>query len=271
MTILRSRLTYCLDLAGCWAKLDRGKRYVDQLRDEVREAGQPDSNIIPLRREYHDESRSIVVRIEHVPIVRDHWALIVGDAVHNFRCALDHLGWQLAIRCLGRDPTEREARNVQFPIVTNPLDWRPGEYRHLRFMSKNDAALIEEFQPYKASQPLEVTALGVLASLSNIDKHRTVHVAYVVIGELLYQNAGTWFDCDPDPTRLVEINGSVIPRRDEEVLRLPVIPRGPNPDRDLKAQLSGHVAIHENWPMVEFLDHVGQLVAVILRRFEPRL
>lgn len=256
-----------LDLAGCWAKLDRAKAYVDQLRQEIQEAGDPDPNIIGLRRQYDDKSQNILVLIDRVVEVRDHWPLVIGDAVYNFRCALDYLAWQLAIRFLNREPTKEEARQVQFPIVKSQADWLPGSYRHLRYMSVTDAGRIEEFQPYYATQPNQLTALGSLGDLSNVDKHRVLNVVYIKAHQFVYRNFGAYIDCDPDLTRHVVINGALVARRDEEVMTIPVIPRGPHPDRELETDLTGYVAVRDTWDVLATLDAIGRMVGVVLCRF----
>jgi hypothetical protein len=40
--------------------------------------------------------------VETLPEIDEEWGLMVGDAIHNIRCALDHLWWQLAIDHLDR-------------------------------------------------------------------------------------------------------------------------------------------------------------------------
>ena len=37
-----------------------------------------------------------------------------GDAIYNYRCALDHIAWQLVLH--GSDPTPKNPKLVQFPI-----------------------------------------------------------------------------------------------------------------------------------------------------------
>ena len=51
-----------------------------------------------------------------------YFGILIGDVIHNFRCVLDHIVWQLA--CYKTNgtgpPTERRARKVGFPIQVNP-------------------------------------------------------------------------------------------------------------------------------------------------------
>src|SRR5258708_3115833 len=104
-------------LAGCWAKLAHAIEHINTLRAEIEEAGTPDPTSIPLRRAYEAADGAVVYRIERVIKVSERWPLIVGDAIHDLRSALDHLMWQLAIVHLGRVPTAKEAPNIQFPEV----------------------------------------------------------------------------------------------------------------------------------------------------------
>jgi hypothetical protein len=99
-------------MKGCWAKLDRARSHIDALRREITEVSGDDLDSVPLRREFEPEHGAVVYRIDRVPEVRDSWGLIIGDALHNFRSALDHLWWQLATLNLGREPTEDEAADT---------------------------------------------------------------------------------------------------------------------------------------------------------------
>ena len=43
------------------------------------------------------------------------WAVILGDAVHNLRSALDHLIWQLVLLDTGKDGSNEH----QFPVASS--------------------------------------------------------------------------------------------------------------------------------------------------------
>ena len=68
--------------------------------------------------EFDPETDEHVLRATATPseaVIR-HWGLITGNAVHNLRCAVDHLVWQLACYKTGG----HEARRVQFSIDDAP-------------------------------------------------------------------------------------------------------------------------------------------------------
>jgi hypothetical protein len=112
--------------------------------------------------------------------------LIVGDAIHNLRSALDHLTLQLALYgAIGANATltAKEEIGIQFPIVLTEDEFkqqlRRGRLRHVR----NDArAAIEGAQPYK-TLPLTpgLAPLAILNRLDNADKHRTLVLGAPVV------------------------------------------------------------------------------------------
>jgi hypothetical protein len=106
-----------------------------------------------------------------------HLGVIVGDFLHNLRCVLDHLVWQL-VELNGQEPT----RQNQFPIFDSPEAYEKAAGRYLRGVAPDHMALIETFQPYHLGPNAAYHSLAVLRELSNIDKHRFVHPV-VIVGE----------------------------------------------------------------------------------------
>src|SRR6266511_2429033 len=59
------------------------------------------------------------------------WGVRIGDCLHNLRSALDHVVWQLALLHLQRQPTDKEARRIQFPIEHIPERFEGARVRPL--------------------------------------------------------------------------------------------------------------------------------------------
>jgi hypothetical protein len=106
-----------------------------------------------------------------------HLGAIVGDFLHNLRCVLDHLVWQLVV-LNGQKPGDHN----QFPISDTPGAYKKKAGRYLRGVAADHRALIETFQPYHLEDDAASHYLAVLRDLSNIDKHRFVHPV-VIVGE----------------------------------------------------------------------------------------
>jgi hypothetical protein len=112
------------------------------------------------------------------------WGLIIGDIAHNYRSALDHLAWQLALKHSAPDDPSRSA---QWPI-TDSLD-KFNDGRVQRMLASIDPAIhadIERLQPYNAPEQAYCRPLAALRDLSNTDKHRLLNTcvgAMVLYGE----------------------------------------------------------------------------------------
>src|SRR5437588_287353 len=59
------------------------------------------------------------------PIPQNTWGLILGDAIHNTRSALDYIVWRLAGGHL-------DDRISQFPIYRSEDDWNSTQWRFKR-------------------------------------------------------------------------------------------------------------------------------------------
>ncbi len=103
-------------------------------------------------------------------------SLTLGDCLHDFRSALDHLMWQLVI-ATGGQPTA----NTQFPIFWSPLLFSSRAGKMTRPL-KDQAALkfIETQQPFATTLD-RVDPLWYLHELSNRDKHQLLQVIALYI------------------------------------------------------------------------------------------
>lgn len=210
------------------------------------------------------------------------WGLMIGDAIHNIRCALDHLWWQLAIDHLGRKPTEEEAREIQFPILTylDPEKFR--RHRFVKHVSTEAADKAERMQRYDASpdQPLLLT---VLADLSNHDKHREIRPAFFINTDIslpIMPFAEVMVDCEipierRDGMQIVEpeivYGTSDRPAPGDVVVGIRVRPTGPNPDIKVEPEATGEIALGEGEYTFAVLDEIGKFVWTSLNWFAPLL
>jgi hypothetical protein len=103
--------------------------------------------------------------------------LVVGDVVHNLRCALDHLVCEL------RTPANKaQPCKTQFPIYQSPTKFLKNDRVERRWLAPLEAAAaqaIRDLQPFnRRSNDPSKDPLSILSELDNIDKHRTILVAY---------------------------------------------------------------------------------------------
>jgi hypothetical protein len=103
-----------LDLSSVEAKLKWAEHYIDALKSEVSAYIESGSLGMPqTMSEDRSHHRFIAFIQKEPPKVR--WSLMVGDAMHNLRCALDHLVYAIAVHESGQNPPPRE-KTLVFPL-----------------------------------------------------------------------------------------------------------------------------------------------------------
>ena len=235
-------------------------------------------------RKFEAEGSAIVLRIQQLEKLPNLWALMFGDAVYNLRCALDHLTWELAIRHFnGVEPTDKRIINdIQFPVVMEEADWNSHRYR--RHMSDDDAEKLKRFQPFCSNVPgwpvSPMTLMLGPEGFSNVDKHRKIHLAYVVPLGLKVGSGNKpgesgpleYTDCRP-----ADENADTLPfhtnlvsrplKAGDEIGRVPVIQTGPKPDLNLQAELTYLLVVGDMVPVLDILDEMVVQVDRVLREF----
>src|SRR5208283_1653448 len=107
-----------LDLTSVNAKISRGINHAQAVESEIRAwmNGSP----YRLVHEFNSDSteHSLVFRVISKPEL-ERWALMVGDAIHNLRCCLDHLVYAIAVHESGKNPP-LNWDSLQFPIYDEP-------------------------------------------------------------------------------------------------------------------------------------------------------
>ena len=123
---------------------------------------------------YQANGHTVLFEIPNLRPPPQDLSLIIGDCLYNLRAALDYLAWQLVLAHRGR-PNHR----TQFPIYDTRLTPK-GRSRRIEPEGGVDApalAVLESLQPYQRGHDAQTHPLAVLQRLSNIDKHRQLHIA----------------------------------------------------------------------------------------------
>lgn len=276
-------MTYSLDLKSAWLKLNHANGYIEDLWSRIRDT-LDNGKAITLGRQFDSKDNSIVISVVKIEKVPEDWSLIFGDAAYNLRCSLDHLAWQLAIREFnGVEPQDLNViKLIQFPIAMTKRAW--DSHVNRKYLSAADSAKLEKFQPFSRTHQLwPIAPLAVLCGkngLQNIDKHRSVHLAYMAPHALRLTG-----EAEPRgyaPIKLTDcalrlVNGSIEVRYNaaprplypgDEISRIPVVPTGPNPDMEFNSNFSFYVAVGKNSvPVIDALVQTARIVEEILREF----
>src|ERR1017187_644378 len=133
------------------------------------------------RGEQEGNSRRFGILADDYPLLPPHWPLMVGDAIHNLRGALDHMIWALSLRSK-TPPSVDDSTKILFPICTKE-EWYIGKpkmpqggarWKCARFIGDEALAIVDGCQPYRGVYPVHEHPLAVIAAYSNHDKHRNL-------------------------------------------------------------------------------------------------
>jgi hypothetical protein len=254
-------------LGGCRLKLERAVLHVETLNKAIQRFREPTTH--ELVRDFDPETEETVWWVEGInddpPAA---WSPLVGDILHNFHSALDHLAWQLALRRNYGHALPAEYR-AMFPIFKNKTKfWRKrpdgrwtglsGANSLLRF--PGDARkLVLAVQPYKNGQRSPEHPLWVLHALSNEDKHKTLHVVQSAMVDSALQ-----ID-ELDDARIehfMPIQGRI--RGRTEIGRLKIEDTGPNVKVKLQPAFAVGEAFGDEVPFVAG-RYIGEVVNEIAK------
>jgi hypothetical protein len=145
-------------------KIERAKQHVCDLEESIRafRAGDP----YGLMAEHNAKTGEIIYKVQIRRQIPDDMPLIIGDAVHNLRSALDYLACQLAEAAGG--VIDKQA----FPIFETAAEYKPKQSQ-IKGIAPAAISRIEAVQPYHSGYE----ALWALQELDNRDKHRLLIVA----------------------------------------------------------------------------------------------
>jgi hypothetical protein len=198
--------------------------------------------------------------------------LYLGDIMHNFRSALDHLTYQLALWNTGGHVSR--PKRVQFPIVNNPCHFKSARGDALREVHPDHQAIIERFQPYNPiAEGLSIGpdfhSFAILRDLDNADKNTLLNPVLIppVSLSAYTGNALTVFRLGIQQTR-------------DWTVKIPPLAQG---TPLIRATLPAHVAVAETetaghfvpgiglpegWPIDHVIDRVAALILKIIGEFQ---
>jgi hypothetical protein len=164
-------------LESAYAKLARASEHLHELKTKCAEytLGEPRGVAADYEANIREEGNrpGVAVRVQLDTSPPPAIALIAGDAVQNARNALDHVAHAIVLRNRSVPDTA-----TQFPILDDRLGLNGG----IKDVTLNPRAsqlansIIERLQPYHRLDDPTKHPLAVLRDLSNIDKHRHLHV-----------------------------------------------------------------------------------------------
>jgi hypothetical protein len=123
--------------------------------------------------ELNSQRTKYLLKIQQIPDPPTlQWGVIIGDAVHCLRSALDQLATALW--------TDKPTSATRFPICRTTREWVVDAPRMYWSVPSDYVAAFNRAQPYHRGDAANMHPLAILNELWNLDKHRAVPAAALV-------------------------------------------------------------------------------------------
>ena len=255
--------------------MDRAKEHRDRLDRYIRDTFSLETNRLRLGIKFDVGTGQHELYVSHSPdlgLVLGRVGLCLGDIMHNFRSALDHLTYQLALWNTGGQVSR--PKRVQFPILDDPGHFQSARADALRDVHPDHQAIIERFQPY--NRIAEGLAIGpdfhsfaLLRELDNTDKVRLL--------TLVLNPPESFSAYRGDALTIVRLGSQQNPDWAAEVSPLALgtqLIRASLPARAAVAETTnaGHIipriGLPEGWPFDHIIDRVAALILKVIGEFQ---
>jgi hypothetical protein len=216
---------------GVREKLRRANLHRDDVYERIQGFVQGDAY-----RVFRDDDTETGKRLWRVKVLTEppviEWGALIGDSLFNFRSALDHLAYDLAVAHSGAPLGAAVENHSEFPIFVTEAPTAKQLDRMIGGVHPQARKLIEDMQPHGRT---DRAALKYLHDLQRFDKHRTLHLVQGAASSV-----GHWGEDN------LVTNVNFHPFKDGDILAEGTIPS--DPESDQEPHFSFGVAFPQGWP-----------------------
>jgi hypothetical protein len=278
-----------------WAKIERAKEHADNLERHITETFEARENCPRIGARFDPKSGRNVVFISEMPDLDNFFqrtSLMLGDAIHNLRSALDHLIYQLSLREQGSALREEKTMFVIADVPTRAEgrhNWEDQSHRWLSQIRPCERTILERYQGYHRLDNLfprppgpDFHPLVMLRDLDDMDKHRLLNTVLVSSDPLalvpLFEHLALVeaINMGNVDERLEALKAGA-PATLEEFgpMELGTVMASARKPADLQSEVKvvGHVlprvALPGGWIATHIVGSLGAIAAAVIREFEP--
>jgi hypothetical protein len=275
-------------LGGAWTKLGWANEHVQKLKARITEIRESVREAVRLKTTFDQERGEFVLEVVEAPRLPDDLNLVAGDAISNFRSALDHLAYQIVWKATGsywdgsQWPILDKPRTISSVVPKNP-DREPSIVGTLRRISTvpDLIAKVHRHQPYGSVDDYGVAGINhwdafyvrrqnfilrTLRDMSNWDKHRLLLDPYLVPAGGSPKRFRPVADCSDVGLSLY---ASVVLKPGAKLAWFYTTVTGPNPQMEVDYDPRPEIGVGWDGEIGEVLDGIGAKVAQILSDFQP--
>ena len=206
-------------------KIDWSKKHLDTLDSEVEQWRSGSRNPFRLQRIRDGVPLTeFRAKVRFDPTIPDSVPLLIGDAAHNLRSALDHLACAL-VDLKESSPRATGQTGIDFPIFADESEYKDKGATKTRKMDTEAQGEIEAVQPYHDEEEAHSNWLWVLRQLDIIDKHRQI----TIMGGR-YSLPASFQPKTPSGEEIVVDGRIYVPFKDGDIIRLVDVDPGFQPD-----------------------------------------
>ncbi len=260
-------------LVDAWGKLERAKHHADQLTVEFFEWGARNQPSTPILKTFDAEQGCYIYAVGDYPETPRAWSYIIGDALTNFRAAMDYLAWRLVKA--GTDPNPKDENKVAFPVVHDEPAYAGQALRLLPGVIPMHHAIVKRYQPYQRPQDLRQNhPIARVSKLCRLEKHRSIVVAAFLSHQLNAEIPAKFpnFIEDRREARNVSTLRALVPGT--ELLRIYGRPTAEGLEPEVKVKWDGKFTLtfeETGLPVDVVLREAGAMIAGLLGEFDPIL
>ncbi len=163
-------------------KLNRAKEHINQLNAEFGKFLDEKPYKFSVQYDKDRTLGNLIVRVrKDAPILR--WSVLIGDAIHNLRSALDHMVCELVLT--GKSQI---TRHNQFPIHKTAHDYKSNKSREIKGICPRAEHIIDRLQPYGDGNK----SYWRLHQVDIYDKHRLFITAIDTLSLLVIKPSPAW-------------------------------------------------------------------------------
>jgi hypothetical protein len=202
----------------------------------------------------------------HPAKVDDGIALMLGDALNDYRASLDHLAWLLVPE--SEKAKGKVAENIYFPVSGDKSKFRAQIATKMPKVDDVTRSIVERHQPFRNHTLVRDHPLWILHHWNNLDKHRTLPVIAVGASNMTAKSPPSFENFEVFEQKFVPNHLYLLPGTD--LFWFYGRRRNPKKDHGVMVKWSGSVWIaHESGRSLEVaLNQIDAAVEAVLMEFE---
>lgn len=248
-------------IIGIRLKVERAKKHIFGLETLIRDFTQSEPYTIGAKPHPVKEIEHTTLYVASVEGIPNEIPLIIGDAIHNLRCSLDHLIWQL-VEAGGGTPN----RDTYFPICDKSTQQYAsaivkGEIHKIGIGAEKILSMV---QPYLSGD----NTLSLIHALDICDKHRLLLAVALGFGKWGV-NISTLRH-----TFWVPESGLVPLEAGQDIVSIPTSTYNQQPHQDFKLAVDiafGEPGILHGKSVLKTLNYMADFTDTIITQFEQFL